>query len=520
MSKKMTFRKKGLAVILCLMMAVGTLTGCGKEPAEPEEEEEEGSLEVPEIKGKEETIGAFTLLVPKGMEGEEDGSESSIILTDEDDSDNYIAICVADKSEAKDYVAALKEEDDNFKDAEYKIDGVKWTGVYYKDTFLVYGKIDKKTVVVTAEGYKYDDDIVVAVMASLEVDEDAEPISLGGATGGGTFAYGDGLYTVEYPKTFRETDPASEFGDLVAVDGSQTIYVTAFDDWDFMYEKMDSIESNGPETETIYIGDTMGTLYTYEDFWGEISAEFVLPLEYRSQNNWGGMTGIYIYTSGADAESAVTEDFRSIINSITINPDYITDEMYTISTTTSSGDYESYWERGWYGWWIYADASEESSNYIGGNWDCLATFDVDDDEVHMVMKDTDGDTDFDVYFSLLDDGSESGWLISDRGTVFGFDAPYFYIDPEETVNILEDYLFFTATVYDGDDWVEVRVVLRPWGADYDDFQDVDSDDLPIIIGDDGRASYGDMYPWTYDDWYVPQMNDEFPGLNAIEGAAD
>ena len=40
MSKKMTFRKKGLAVVLCLMMAVGTLTGCGKEPAEPEERRE------------------------------------------------------------------------------------------------------------------------------------------------------------------------------------------------------------------------------------------------------------------------------------------------------------------------------------------------------------------------------------------------------------------------------------------------------------------------------------------------
>ena len=65
MSKKMTFRKKGLAVILCLMMAVSALSGCGKEPAEQETEEEEddGSLEVPEIKGKEDTIGVFTLLV-------------------------------------------------------------------------------------------------------------------------------------------------------------------------------------------------------------------------------------------------------------------------------------------------------------------------------------------------------------------------------------------------------------------------------------------------------------------------
>ena len=87
MSKKMTFRKKSLAVILCLMMAVSALSGCGKEPAEQETESEEDddSLEVPEVKGKEETVGAFTLLVPKGMSADEQGNESTVKLTDDED---------------------------------------------------------------------------------------------------------------------------------------------------------------------------------------------------------------------------------------------------------------------------------------------------------------------------------------------------------------------------------------------------------------------------------------------------
>ena len=52
MSKKMTFRKKGLAVILCLMMGIATIAGCGKEEETPVVEADEDALEIPEGKGR------------------------------------------------------------------------------------------------------------------------------------------------------------------------------------------------------------------------------------------------------------------------------------------------------------------------------------------------------------------------------------------------------------------------------------------------------------------------------------
>ena len=103
MKKKMTFRKRSLAIILSLVMGICTLSGCtfGKEPEDPTVVADDDSLEVPEVKGKEETVGAFTLLVPKGMSADEQGSESCVKLTDDEDEDKYILIQVVEKDAAK-----------------------------------------------------------------------------------------------------------------------------------------------------------------------------------------------------------------------------------------------------------------------------------------------------------------------------------------------------------------------------------------------------------------------------------
>ena len=139
MKKKMSFRKSSLAVILSLMMAVSALSGCtfGKEPEEPVAETgNDDSLEVPEVKGKEETVGAITLLVPKGMSAEEDGSENAVILTDDEDEDKFIRIQIAEKDEAKEYVKTLMEEDENYSEEEFTIADIKWTGASYKKSYV------------------------------------------------------------------------------------------------------------------------------------------------------------------------------------------------------------------------------------------------------------------------------------------------------------------------------------------------------------------------------------------------
>ena len=526
MSKKMTFRKKGLAVILSLMMAAAALSGCGKETEEPqtEVEEDDDSLEVPEIKGKEDTIGVFTLLVPKGGEAEEGDSESSIVLEDEDG--NHLYFTVVEKDDAKQFIEDFKEGEEKAKDVEFTIEGVKWTGASYKTTFAVYGKVNKKIILVTSDGFKYDDDIPVAVLASLSVDSDAEPVSVsgGGNTAvGGVFTYGDGLYSVEYGSGLREADPASEFGDLVSADGKQIIYVTSLSGWDFVDEKIADIQYYDPKVETISVGYLTGYLYTYEDFWGDISAEFIVPLDVTYRNNWGEMQAVYIYTTGSSYDDAVTEDFRELLNTLTINVEYMTTEVPNTSTGNGTTDFSSYaewWERGWYGFWIVCDACDDYADNIGYAYDCLATFTFEgDDQVHFELVDSEGDTDVDCYMQFLEDSTDIGWLMSESGDVIGFDVEdtYFYIDPEADGQLLPDYISADIWLY-GDDgtWAEIKLFLRAWGSDFDDFYDVSESDLPSMCVN-WETGYADMYPFNYDSWYVNVMNDPFPGINAIVG---
>ncbi len=532
MSKKMTFRKKSLAVILCLMMAAATLSGCSLEPPAQgnETEEDESSLEVPEVKGSEDEVGVFTLLVPKGMDAETTISDSEIMLVDEDM--NAIILQVAEKDDAKEYVKSMMEDDDNFEEVEFTLDGTTWKGCFYKKKFVVWAKIDKKIVVATGDGFKYTDDITLAVLASIEVDSDAESVNLGGGIGahGGTFTYGEGLYTVSYPGSLRVTDPASEFGDLAAIEGNQTIYVTSIDTWSGITDLTNEIERYYEyELETISIGDFTGYLYTYEDFWGDITADFIMPLDWTYRNSWGEMDAVYIHTSGATKEEALSEGFMEVINSVYVDPLNVTDEgpntVAHSGSSSASGTYEGYWERGWYGFWIVYDAGSEFEDDIGLAYDCLASFDVEGDELQLQLVDSDGDMDFDCRFEIVDDGYDSGWLISLSGSAFGFDignyydsgATSFYIDPEETYFILKDYIQFEATFYEDDDtWYTIKTYLRPWGSDFDDFYSISESDLPdmCVLWD---AGYADMYPFNYDDWYVPQMNDPFPGIYAIEG---
>ncbi|MBO7095790.1 MAG: hypothetical protein J6W85_01475 [Lachnospiraceae bacterium] len=520
MSKKMTFRKKGLAVILCLMMGIATIAGCGKEEETPVVEADEDALEIPEVKGKEETVGAFTLLVPKGMEAEEGSSESVVTLSDDDDAS--IVFQVVEKSEAKDYVKALIEEDDSFEEISFSLDGTKWNGASYKKDFVVYAKIGKTTVIAIGTGYKYTDDIPLAVLASLEVESDAETVSIGGASGkGGTYVYGDGLFTVEYTGAYREADPSSEFGDLVSKDGNQKVYITSVYDWDDLEDLGDEIASYNYDMQDLTVDGKEAILFTYEDYFGDITADFVIPLDWVYRTPSGDqMVAVRIYTTGSSVEEAASDDFMELIKSVDVNDEYVTDESETSSY--GSGDWESYWERGWYGFWIVSNACTDFESNIGYAYDCLATFDCEGDEVHMqvVNAKSEGDLDVDVYFNHYEDSTESGWLISEQGQILGYDIGYYdaSIDPEADARILDDYISMRVDLYDDDgNWVlELSFFLRPWGSDFDEFLAVPESNLPYMCVDWDPVT-ADMFPFNYDSWYVNVMDDPFPGLDAIIG---
>ena len=520
MSKKMTFRKKGLAVILCLMMGIATIAGCGKEEDTPVVEADEDALEVPEVKGKEETVGAFTLLVPKGMEAEEGSSESVVTLSEDDDKN--IVFQVVDKGDAKDYVKTLIEEDDSYEEISFSLDGTKWTGASYKKDFVVYAKIGKATVIAIGTGYKYTDDIPLAVLASLEVESGAETVAIGGAGKGGTYVYGNGLYTVQYTGAYREADPSSEFGNLVSKDGNQKVYITAVESFDALDDLENEIMYYDYTLENFTVDGKEAFFFTYEDYFGDITAELVIPLDWVYMSTSGDeMVAVHIYTTGSTVEEAASDDFMELVKSVDVDDMLVTD-IGPGSSGVASGDWAEYWERGWYGFWIVSNACDDFESNIGFAYDCLATFDCDGDEVHMqvVNAKSEGDLDVDVYFDHYSDSTVSGWLISNDGQILGYDIGYYdtYIDPESDSQLLEDYISMSVDLYDDDgNWVlEISFFLRPWGSDFNEFNYVDEDDLPYMCVNWDPVT-ADMFPFNYDTWYVNVMDDPFPGLDAIIG---
>ena len=538
MSRSLTLRKKGLAVILCMMMAVSALSGCGKEPAEAETEEEEddGSLQVPDIKGKVEEIGAFTVLVPKGMTAETGLNDSEIYIRDDDDPDNVsIRLAVVDKS--------VKEsmDPDYYEDAEkvkFVIDGEKWTGLYGEnayemDSFKAYSKIDKQYVLVTCSGYSYDDDIPVAVMASIEVDPDAPTYGtlwdegLTESSNGGEYNY-NGLYSIHYDSEL--TNAYTDGSWLTNVDSTETYYFYSMEYWEEPYNRMAALEAAYPcHIENIYSNGLEGYLYSYEYDDGCYTAEFILPLDYKYANSICEMTAVHLVCDYEDftSDGSVPVNFYNLIYDLTLNYNCWTDEAAPSDNSPYPDEPDqrarNYWERGWYGWWIYSDASEAYAENISYSFDCLATFDfIDDQTVHFQLVDTDGDMDFDVEMSWHQDENLYGWVEAKSGDIMGTDVAdtSLLIDSDWNTYLLEDYISFEVYAYNGDEYVQIRCFLRPWGSDFEDFYDVDEDYLPYIFRMDGeevQAGYADMFPFNYDSWYVGIKDDPFPGLYAIEG---
>ena len=533
MSKKMTLKKKGLALMLCLMMGVTALAGCGKEADSSGSGETEEGIEVPEVDGKEKTVGAFTLLVPKGMDADEGDTESEVILSDDDD--NTILLQVFDKKEAKNYIKELQEDNEKLKDESFDLNGVTWKGASNKKEYYVWGKVGSQVVLATGDGFKLTDDITLAVLASLEVDEDAEPVSGGGSSSSkaGTFAYHDDLYTVEYSEDYREPG-SDEWGDLVYSDGSVSVYITALSDYTWINSTLDDIEDNDYDLEMITTKDGLeGSLYFYEDSWGDYYAQFVLPLEWIYTKDWEDIGAVYIHAYGDDADKVLNDSFRDLCRSVSVNADYITD--VSVDSTGGYGEWASYWERGWYGWYIIYDGDGKYEDDISWAYDCLAEFTVDTDgnvEFKLAQEDS-GDSDvMDVYLRHYTDGTDMGYLVSEQGMIdipetdgnaglngwveFEIDEYDFMFDPESDQWTMDDYLTFQVWLYDDDyDSVCVKGFLRPWGADWHDFDNLDPEDFPEIIVDGGPCTYEDMFPFNYSDWYEDRMYDDFPGIHAF-----
>ncbi len=518
MSKKMTFRKKGLALILCLMIATAALSGCEKDgKTESDDAEESEELDIPDVSGKNKTVGAFTLLVPKGMDAEEGDTESEVTLTDDDE--NYILLQVYDKKEAKNHIKELQEENEKLKEESFTINGISWSGVSNKKEFCVYGKVGGKTVLVSSEGFKLMDDIPLAVLASLEVDEDAEAVSGGGSSSGSKVAeVAGGIYTVEYSKAYKEGD-YSEC--LESVNGSAEVYLSYFSNGSSISQTLRDFEDY--DYEEIKTADGM-TGYLYSN---DYSTYYIVPFDSYYEKDYMRIAGVYIFTYGDEDNAELQEAFRDLCRSVKVNPDYCTDE----GVESVSDEWEEYWDRGWYGWYIVYDGDGKYKDDISWSYDCLAEFQLQgDNEVRMVLAQDDIDSyTIDANFVHYNDSTEMGYLVSECGELVFPDTDGsgklnnwilmdigdtdIMFDPEYDSYTLDEYLTFSMKMIDDDgDAVTLKGFLRPWGTDWEDIRQLNQDELPEIVTGKGPSSYDDMFPINYSDWYEDIMYDDFPGI--------
>lgn len=160
-----------------------------------------------------------------------------------------------------------------------------------------------------------------------------------------------------------------------------------------------------------------------------------------------------------------------------------------------------WWDGTWYGWYVISNANSAYEGNINNAYDVTATIDVyADDTGYVDIVDIDGD---DVCWATVSFGAgttENGCMMSEEGSIFGFDIGHadWIVDPGVSMVSDFDYMIqIDGTVVDEDgDWFDYKLFLRPWGMDWEDIRYADTSDM----------LYDDMLPLYYDDWYLPQLD--------------
>ena len=519
----MSIRKKGLALILCLVMGMAALAGCEKGgDTGTEKLENENEIEVPEVNGKEKTIGAFTLLVPEKMDAAGGDSESEVTLSDDDD--NYILLQVVEKKEAKNHIKELQEENEKLKEESFTLNGISWTGVSGKKFFCVYGKVGSHTVLASSQGFKLTDDISLAVLASLEVSGEAQAVSAGGSLSVvNKMEVFCGLYSIEYSNLYKE----GEYDEcLESVDGSSQVYMSFFNDAENLYSTMEQYEDYDCE-EIVTSDGTTGYLYE-----SEYGAYYIVPLENYYEAEYIRAAGVYIFTYNEKDNAGLREAFKDLCRSTYIDPQYRTDEVVEPVTY----DWAKYWEQGWYGCFIIYDGKGKYKDDIAWYYDCLATFSVESDgKVWFEIVPDEGVDHPTAEMELIQcqDDTEMGYLCVDSGkfsipdtdgegnvkewveTTVEYDDWTVFINPEEDMKLLDDYLTFCLELKDSDgDEAVIKGFFRPWGTDWSDLNDVPAANLPdYYVGEKNKKP---LIPGNYSDWYTDKMYYDFPGIWGFE----
>ena len=173
----------------------------------------------------------------------------------------------------------------------------------------------------------------------------------------------------------------------------------------------------------------------------------------------------------------------------------------------------SFWNGGWYGWWIIESGTGAYKDHANSWWDACARIDLGSDGSGTLTLWDDscaaGQTIADAQVQADSDLTTSGRLVSTDGSFFdcklsGADAWYIDAAPSESMPYSEMICIsgvYTDPENSGNSFV-YTIYLRPWGMDWEDV----------------RADNESLLPYFYDDWYLPLIESGASVPNAIGGS--
>ena len=178
-----------LCIALVLVMTVAAFAACGKKDGDTKSTDTAGikdtnTADAPKtdaVAGEKKACGNITLLVPSDMNASNvdlfgDENLDKVTLTVDGQEMHYITITIRDEEDAISDVDLTKEMNDDSSpvDVEFKTGDINWKGVAYNysgvsDGFHVYAAIGDRFVTAQGAFFAYDDEVVEAVLASIEL---------------------------------------------------------------------------------------------------------------------------------------------------------------------------------------------------------------------------------------------------------------------------------------------------------------------------------------------------------------
>lgn len=154
-----------------------------------------------------------------------------------------------------------------------------------------------------------------------------------------------------------------------------------------------------------------------------------------------------------------------------------------------------WWNGDWYGWWFMYGCKGEYEDLEGSYWDCEAHIDIGSDYTgtmelwdDSMSRSTDGIGLVEVSLSSSGTG-ENGTLLSEGGWFMERELTHAERIVDPALSGFDNMIVITGDYDDGDGSVySYKLMIRPWGQLWDD------------VDPDSR-------PWTYENWYLPMIQD-------------